>query len=538
MRAATESGTIRTPWPAQGIPRLGALDSMIQRSPPKPAMPPHWVYGLLAAIGLVASPVGQAQTPAVSPVFAMSGSRNLDGVVLGPDGALYGAASTSSSLTGALFYRVGVDGTSADTLYQFGITDGVGPAGALLLGSDNLFYGTAQFSNGGSAVGSGTIFRVAPDGTGFIRLHQFAPSTTSNVNSNLINTDGSSPTGALIEGSADGILYGVARFGGPAGTGTVFKIGKDGSGFAVLHAFAAVTSAATATTVNADGAHPRAGLVESAGYLYGTTFTGGATGQGTIFRLALDGSDFSVLHVFTTPTAPSGSTVAVNEDGAFPQAGLTDGGDGLLYGTTTLGGASGGGVLFSITPDAEGSVRTTLHDFVAEGGTLPIGTLLLGTDGLLYGTTSNGGTTSSGGTSSLGTVYSFARGNTPGYTNFHSFDNVTGANGSGRMVQLNATEFIGTTTNGGRCGNGTIFRLSLAGTTVTGDTSCGQSSGGGGGGAISWLTLLLFAVFLAAGATHLRVASSRRIVSAGSSNTSDAQRLSQSAPRSRSPRTM
>jgi uncharacterized repeat protein (TIGR03803 family) len=259
MRAATESGTIRTPWPAQGIPKLGALDSMIQRSPPKPAMPPHWVYGLLAAIGLVASPLALAQTPAVSTVFAMSGSRNIDGVVLGPDGALYGAASPSSSLTGALFYRVGVDGTSADTLYQFGITDGVGPAGALLLGSDNLFYGTAQFSNGGSAVGSGTIFRIAPDGTGFTRLHQFAPSTTNNVNSNPINTDGSSPTGALVEGS-DGFLYGVVRFGGPAGTGTLFKIGKDGSGFTVLHAFAAVTSGASATIVNADGAHPRAGL--------------------------------------------------------------------------------------------------------------------------------------------------------------------------------------------------------------------------------------------------------------------------------------
>ena len=154
----------------------------------------------------------------------------------------------------------------------------------------------------------------------------------------------------------------------------------------------------------------------------------------------------------------------------------------LLYGTTTLGGASGGGVLFSITPDADGSVRTTLHDFVAEGvGTLPIGTLLLGTDGLpVCGTTSNGRHDVERRLPRVSARCIRFRpdrffGNTPigpRLTNFHSFDNATGRrNGSGRMVQVNATEFIGTTTNGGRCGNGTIFRLSLAGTTVTGDTS-------------------------------------------------------------------
>jgi len=496
----------------------------------------HLASCLLATIGLAASPLvqAQAQAPEVSTVLAMSGSRNPDGVVLGPDGALYGAAAGSSSVTGGLFYRVTTDGSSVDTLYQFGSTDGVGPDGALLLGSDNLFYGTTQFSNGGVAVGGGTVFRIAPDGTGFTRLHQFAPSTIANVNSNPINTQGNSPHGALIEGS-DRFLYGVARFGGPSGTGTVFKIGKDGSGFAVLWAFAAVTSAATAPTiVNADGAHPRGTLVESAGYFYGTTNTGGANGQGTIFRLRFDGSEFSVLHVFTTPTAPSGSTVSVNDDGALPQAGLTDGGDGLLYGTTTIGGANGVGVIYSITPD--GAVRTTLHDFETEGGSQPIGTLLLGTDGRLYGTTSGGGETSNGGASTLGVVYSIARDGT-GFTKLHDFESATGSGGSGRMVQLNATEFIGTTNNGGRCGNGTIFRLSLTGATITGDTSCGGGGSGSGGGAMSWSILLMLAVLLA-GAAHRRTASSRRAVLAGSSNTSDAQRLSQSAPRSRSPRTM
>ena len=511
MRAATESGTIRTPWAAPGYLGLGALDSMIQCCLPRPAMLSHLASCLLAAIGLVASPLVQAQAPEVSTVLAMSGSRNPDGVVLGPDGALYGAAAGSSSVTGGLFYRVTTDGSSVDTLSQFGGTDGAGPAGALLFDPDDiLFYGTTQFSNGGIAAGGGTVFSIAPDGTGFTLLHEFKPSTGNNVNSNPINEEGNSPHGALIEGSisggSDGFLYGVARFGGHFGTGTVFKLGKDGSGFKVLHEFDDVDSAATAPTiVNDEGAHPRAGLVQSGEYLYGTTNTGGANGQGTIFRLRLDGSEFSILHVFTTPTAPSGSTVSVNDDGALPQAGLTDGGDdGLLYGTTTVGGANGVGVIYSITPD--GTVRTTLHDFEAEGGSQPIGTLLLGTDGRLYGTTSGGGETSNGGASTLGVVYSIARDGT-GFTKLHDFESATGSGGSGRMVQLNATEFIGTTNNGGRCGNGTIFRLSLTGATITGDTSCGNSSSSGsGGGAMSWSILLMLVVLLA-GAAHRRTAS-------------------------------
>jgi uncharacterized repeat protein (TIGR03803 family) len=497
----------------------------------------RWQRCVLAALGLAVSGLLQAQTPELSTVLAMSGSRIADGVVRGPDGALYGTSAASTSATGALFFRVSPTGTSVRTLYQFDLTEGAGPAGALVLGSDDMFYGTTQFSSGGIREGAGTVFRIAPDGTGFTGLHEFAPSTSGNVNSNPINTDGASPHGALIEGS-DGFLYGVTRFGGANGAGTVYKIGRDGSGFAVLHTFAAITSAATAANiVNADGAHPRVALVESGGYFYGTTNAGGANGRGVIFRLRFDGSDFSVLHVFTATSVPSGSSVAVNEDGAAPQAGLTDGGDGLLYGTTTVGGANGAGVLYSITPD--GSVRTTLHDFIAEEGTQPIGNLLLANDGRLYGTTTAGGETSSGDDSALGTVYSIARDGTD-FTKLADFETATGANGNGRMVQLSSTDFIGTTTNGGRCGSGTIFRLSLAGTTVTGDTTCGETSsgGGGGGGAVSWLVLLLFAALAPAALAPQLLGRWRPAPAGGSSKVREAHRLSQSVPRSRPPRTM
>lgn len=469
---------------------------MSNRSQPNPATILRRCACLLASLGLLAASPAWTQTaPEVSTVLALSGSRLTDGVILGTDGTLYGASATTTGNTGGLLFRVAQDGSSVQTVHQFGDTDGVGPGGGLLLASDGLLYGTAQLANGGVTVGGGTIFRAATDGTGFTVLHRFASSSTTNVNNNPINTDGVSPIGALIEGS-DGFLYGVTRYGGPAGSGTVFKIGKDGSGFTQLHAFSAITSASSSSTiVNSDGAHPRAALLESAGYFYGTANAGGANGQGTIFRLRFDGSEFSVLHVFTTPTVPTGSTVAVNEDGAFPQSGLTDGNDGLLYGTATTGGANGGGVLFSITPD--GAVRTTLHHYAASGGSLPIGTLLLATDTRLYGTTNTGGLTSSGGASTSGTVYSIARDGT-GFTKLHDFESVTGANGTGRMVQLNATEFFGTTTNGGRCGTGTIFRLSLAGTAVAGDTSCGTSSGGGSSGAAGWPLVALLVLLLPA----------------------------------------
>lgn len=534
MRARVESGKIRTPRRSPAN-HPGVLDSMI---PVTAATITRWQRCVLAAFGLAVSGLVQAQAPEpeLSTVLALSGSRIPDGVVRGPDGALYGA-SAASTATGGLFFRVTASGSSVRTLYQFGNADGAGPAGALLLGSDDLFYGTAQFSNGGIGEGGGTVFRVAPDGSGFTKLWEFAGSTSTNVNSNPINTDGATPYGALIEGS-DGFLYGVTRFGGKNGAGTIYKIGRDGSGFNVLRPFAKITSAASSSTiVNKSGAHPRAALVESAGYFYGTTNAGGKNGQGTIFRLRFDGSEFSVLHVFTTPVAPSGSTVAVNEDGALPQAGLTDGGDGLLYGTTTIGGANGRGVLYSITPD--GSVRTTLHDFRDKGGSQPTGGLLLGRDGRLYGTTSTGGTTSSGGDSTLGTVYSIERDGTD-FTKLADFESETGANGNGRLVQLNGTEFIGTTTNGGRCGSGTVFRLSLAGTTLDGDTTCGETSsgGGGGGGAASWLLLLLFAMLLPAALAPQLAVRRRAGTAAGSSNVSEAHRLSQSVPRSRPPRSM
>ena len=154
---------------------------------------------------------------------------------------------------------------------------------------------------------------------------------------------GAFPVGNVIEAS-DGNLYGTTSSGGASDGGTVFKIAKNGSGFTLIKSFGCGTT---------DGCIPIAGLIEgSDGNLYGTTDSGGASNQGTVFRIAKDGSRFSLLKSFGCSTT----------DGCFPDAGLIEGSDGNLYGTTWGGGLYGAGTVYRVLID------TTVPDTVIDSG--------------------------------------------------------------------------------------------------------------------------------------------------------------------------
>ena len=104
-------------------------------------------------------------------------------------------------------------------------------------------------------------------------------------------TDGCNPTAGLIEGS-DGKLYGTTVSGGASNQGTVFSMAKNGTGFVLLKSF---DGCSTLT----DGCNPTAGLIEgSDGKLYGTTISGGASNQGTVFSMAKNGTGFVLLKSF------------------------------------------------------------------------------------------------------------------------------------------------------------------------------------------------------------------------------------------------
>jgi len=244
--------------------------------------------------------------------------------------------------------------------------------------------------------------------------------------------DGSEPFAGMIEDSA-GNLYGTTSLGGANDDGTVFKVAPDGTE-SVLHSFDGT-----------DGNEPSAApIMDGAGNLYGTTFVGGANGAGAIFKLTPGGTE-SVLYAFTGGT-----------DGLFLQAGVIEDSSGNLYGTALLGGAYDHGDVYRLTPNG---TLTVLYSFTGgSDGAEPEGGVVEDSSGNLYGTTSHGGADNDG------TVFQLAPDGTE--TVLHSF---TGGNSDGSepfagLIMDGAGNLYGTTFQGGLHNAGTIFKVATDGT--------------------------------------------------------------------------
>lgn len=275
--------------------------------------------------------------------------------------------------------------------------------------------------------------------------------------------EGVRPQEPLIQGT-DGRLYGTTRSGGRADQGTVFAMNPDGSGFVVLHHFNFVGDAAK------DGYTPAAGLCQASdGRLYGTTYSGGAN-WGTIFTLRSDGTDFRVMRQFNT--APY-----VNSDGSAPEAALMQASDGRLYGTTWSGGTGTRGVIFAINlfnplnPTDTGYTILRQLNSTVDGGR-PMGSLIEGSDGYLYGTASEYGPGNSG------TVFALTKSGAPfpgTSTNFIVLRALTGAtDGTSPRAGLREGSdgrLYGTTWTGGTQNAGTIFTLPRVGNTLPDGTT-------------------------------------------------------------------
>jgi uncharacterized repeat protein (TIGR03803 family) len=338
------------------------------------------------------------------------------------NGNFYGTTfGGGSNFAGAVF-RVTADGTLS-VLVSFNYTNGALPVTELLKDSAGNLYGTTEWGGAYTNLdqngirGYGTVFRVTTNGA-LTTLVSFA------------NTNGARPAGGLMWGR-DGALYGTTLAGGSGGCGTVFRLTTNG----------VLTTIASLSFNEPSG--PFLGLVQGKdGALYGTTARGGSKNSGTFYRLTTNGT-LTTLFSFDYTNGPADN--------------LAPGNDSAFYGTTSSSGPNAQGTVFRITTNG---VLTTLASFDGANGAYPEAALTLGRDGAFYGTTG------SGGDFDLGTIF---RVTTNGVlTSLASFGPNTDGESPQSSLLLGADgAFYGTTDNGGDFGYGTIFRVTTNGVLTT-----------------------------------------------------------------------
>ena len=421
-------------------------------------------------VGLV--PAALSQTVSIDvlhrfivPYNSQFGAASVGEIAQGPDGAYYGVFGRGGPFDDGAIFKVTPNGSGGGTLsilHDFDGSDGAHPSGRLLLANDGNFYGVTTGGSGATqSMNSGTVFRIAPDGT-FTTIHAF------------IAGEGFGPLAGLIQG-ADGSLYGTtATSAGSLNNGaSVFKITLSGA-TTVLHTF------------NAQGDVPTGRLYETGGVLYGVTAK-------TIFSLDESSRSFLILHSFVSAdgSAPNGGVIQAT-DGMFygtmrntvpcgsiyrvdlagtlttlyqfprsetfscsngdgPDAGVIQGSDGRLYGTTDgfFSGVYGNAYAISLAGEF-----TVLHTFDGTDGGKPFAGLFQDSGGNIVGTTSIG----SAAPNADGTVFSITpSGSFSTLTGFQSYDD--GYDPQAGLVQGPDGSLYGTTLNGGAGGAGTIFKF-------------------------------------------------------------------------------
>jgi uncharacterized repeat protein (TIGR03803 family) len=371
------------------------------------------------------------------------GFTNLDGAdpycrpVLSAN-TLYGTTQVGGRGSGTLF-SVNTDGTGYTVLHTFIDSAGSCPHAGLLL-SGNTLYGT-------TTGGDGIVFSIHTDGTDFTVLH----------------SGGASPMAEVT--LAGNTLYGTTQ-------ADVFSINTDGSGYNEIHSFSGASyNTSLNLYTNWDGADSWGSVAVASNVLYGTASYAGPNGYGTLFAVNADGSDFTVLHAFEG-----------GGDGATPLGGLTLAGN-VLYGTTYYGGAAGQGTVFSINIDGTG--YTVLHNFGGSSdGANPRENLMLFC-GTLYGTTLNGGT-------GAGTIFMIST-NGPSYSVLYALNSNPDGCGPQGGVAMSGNTFYGTASSGGTNGSGTVFSLKLpvpaiAGLSIQGPNLIINATNGIAGGNYTVLT--------------------------------------------------
>jgi uncharacterized repeat protein (TIGR03803 family) len=405
-----------------------------------------WIFGIsrraataalaiALALTVVAAPAAHAQTFTVLHSFTngQDGAHPEAGLTMDKAGNLYGTAFYGGLGQGAVFKLTHKrSGWTFNPFYSFPAneSDGANPQARVIVGPNGTLYGTA----GGGNPGYGVVFNLIPRTRTETVLHNFTRNPV----------DGTDPgSGDLV--FYQGNLYGTTITGGSAGLGAVYELTPSGTE-SVLWSF----------TGGQDGSYPWSGVIfDGSGNLYGTTTEGGegtcVGGCGTVYKMTPSGSGWTEKPIYKF----TGGT-----DGSLPYGGLIFDQKGNLYGAT-VGYFSGGGTVFELRPNPDGSWKfKLLYSFTGNGG--PNGSLTMDAAGNLYGTTEENDCP---GCSTYGDVFELTPPPPSGhhwtYHNLHAFlggDN-DGVQPYGSVVLDASGNLYGTAYGWGQYGYGIVWEI-------------------------------------------------------------------------------
>jgi uncharacterized repeat protein (TIGR03803 family) len=349
--------------------------------------------------------VAQGQTYRVLHTFKTSEGGQPSSAVTVSGSTIYGVTTTGGTYGSGTLFSLGANGSGFQVLHSFagGSNDGATPAGDLTLVGSTL-YGTSELGGG-----YGNIYSINTDGSNVQVLHTFDGS------------GGVFPLGALTR--VGSTFYGTTEGGsGDCQNGTVFKMQMDGSGFSTLHAF---------SNTNPNGIYPSPNVAVSGSTLYGTTqVSDNVGGGGLVFKINLENNSFSALRKM---------------DGV--------GVGNILLSGSTIFGADNWGQLFKINTDGTG--YKVLHTFdTSSGGNYPCGDMVL-VGSTLYGTTSSGSYSYSN-----GSVFQIKTDGT-GFKNLHTFTGGTDGRQPWGGLTFDGSALYGMTAAGGSSGQGILYSITV-----------------------------------------------------------------------------
>ena len=396
---------------------------------------------MLGAALLLAVPAGAQTFTVINTFNGTNGAHSMAAMIFDQAGNLYGTTSAGGLGKGVVFELSpnGSGGWTENVIYEFGSRthDGATPYSPLIFDANGNLYGTTEL---GGTSSQGTVFELSPvAGGGWTEtiLHNFGS----------VTSDGHHPIAGLLMDD-NGNLFGTTYLGGssnsctmqgkPSSCGTVYELSPAAGGtwtYSIIHDF---------STTN-DGYFPVAGLaIGPDGGLYGEGSDGYEYGKGVLFELIPGANNtwtYKRVH-------PWGNVHDGRPDGGYPYSTLIFDSLGNMFGTSNVGGTHGDlGTVFRFFQNSKGWDEENLHGFGnAPEGSYPESALIIDSQGYLYGTTNQGGP------NGVGTVYVLVElaNYNYGYNLLHNFTGgADGASPTGSLVMDSQGNLYGTAPYGG-----------------------------------------------------------------------------------------